>query len=166
MSKKIISAVLSLSILLCMAVAIVGCKDEGAELPPIAGAPDPYGREFDTICDIDEYPTGIYEISFAIEASAMGKSMLEKNCLDKLIIAISEDGCKLKFYCKNTSFTNIKIGDKEARAENIDSLYGYVFDIEREDLNGKIEMSGYVSVMKRDVEFVIVPDLTCAVLVG
>jgi hypothetical protein len=45
-------------------------------------------------------------------------------------------------------------------------MYGYTFEITREDLNNKLAMTGYVSLMKRDVAFSINVDLSNAKLIG
>ncbi|MBD5100800.1 MAG: hypothetical protein HDT29_06030 [Clostridiales bacterium] len=167
MLKKRISIFLIAVMILVAVFATAGCqKDDGGLFSVDKDAVDPYGRDFNCAYNVDEYDSGLYAVSFEIEASAMGKSMLVKNCADKVLVKKSKDGYTLTYYCYNDSFTNIRLYGVEAISADKDGAYGYSFDVAREDLDLQLEMSGYVKVMSRDVEFKIELNLDDAILIG
>ena len=169
MTKKRVSVILIVLTIVAAVCCFAGCQDdvdEGELFSANKKATDPYGREFNCVYDIDAYDTGVYAVGYEIEASMMGKSMLEKNCPDKVLVKKSKDGYTLTYYCNNDSFSNIKFNDVEAQTADEKGAFGYLFEVTREDLDGKLEMSGYVNLMKRDVQFKIILDLNNAILIG
>ena len=166
MKKRIGILILTMAIIIT-AFALAGCKDDGGDwVDGNDGAVDPYGRQFNCAYDIDEYLTGIYSISYEIEASAMGKSMLKSNCSDRICVSKTQEGYTLTYYCKNDSFTDIRLKGEEATRADKNGLLGYAFEVERGDFDESLQMSGYVNLMKRNVEFKITLNLNDAILIG
>ncbi|MDE6759008.1 MAG: hypothetical protein K2J89_07085 [Clostridia bacterium] len=168
MIKKKISIFLIVVMIVGVLFAVAACKNDDGDflLDDASGKVDPYGRQFNNVYDIDEYLTGEYAVSYDIDASAMGKSMLKSNCADRVSVKKTEEGYVLTFYCMNDSFTEIALDGEEAQNADRGDAKGYAFDVEREELDGELNMSGYVSAMKRSVEFKIVLDLNDAILIG
>ena len=167
MLKKRISVFLIAVIILVAVFATASCqKDDGGLFSVDKDAIDPYGREFDCVYNVDEYESGLYAVSYEIEASAMGKSMLVSNCADKVLLKKSDEGFMLTYYCYNDSFTDIRLNGVEAKSADKNGSYGYCFEVAKEDLEGKFEMSGYVKAMKKNVEFKIALNLNDATLIG
>ena len=166
MIKKRVGIIFLTVAIIIATFALAGCKDDGDWFDGNDGAIDPYGREFNNAYDIDEYLTGIYSVSYEIQASAMGKSMLKSNCSDRVCVSKTAEGYALTYYCKNDSFTDIRLKGAEAAKSNKNGMIGYSFDVDRQDLDESLQMSGYVSIMKRNVEFKITLDLDDAILIG
>ena len=167
MIKKKISVLFIAVIIVVAVLTVAGCQKDEVDLFSVdKNAIDPYGREFGCAYDVSAFESGKYAVSYEIQASPMGKSMLQSNCADKVLLNKSEDGYTLTFYCYNDSFTNIKLADVEEKSADRSGAYGYSFEVTQEDLDGTLEMSGYVSVMKRNVEFKITLDLDDAILIG
>ena len=166
MIKKRVGIIFLTVAIIIATFALAGCKDDGDWSDGNDGAIDPYGREFNNAYDIDEYLTGIYSVSYEIQASAMGKSMLKSNCSDRVSVSKTEDGLVLTYYCKNDSFTDIRLKGVEATTSDKNGMRGYAFDVERQDLDESLQMSGYVDIMKMNVEFKITLNLNDAILIG
>ncbi len=96
----------------------------------------------------------------------MGKTMIGNYCYNKVKLVVSAEGMALTFYCKNNTFSNVKLDSRAGKSIEESDMYGYTFEITREDLNNKLAMTGYVSLMKRDVAFSINVDLSNAKLIG
>ena len=165
MKKRIGIIFLTIAIIIAT-FALAGCNGDDDWANGNDGAVDPYGREFNKAYDIDEYSTGIYSISYEIEASAMGKAMLTSNCSDRVSVSKTQDGLVLTYYCKNDSFTDIRLKGIEAEKSDKNGMKGYSFEVERQDLDESLQMSGYVNLMKRNVEFSITINLNDAILIG
>ena len=165
MKNKIIIGAVIFCLLVTLLAVIVACDNSGG-LGSQSGS-DKYGREFGSICDIDGEESGIYEIDYEIDdTSAMGKTMIGNYCYNKVKLAVSAEGMALTFYCKNNTFSNVKLDSRAGKSIEESDMYGYTFEITREDLNNKLAMTGYVSLMKRDVAFSINVDLSNAKLIG
>ncbi len=165
MKNKIITGAVIFCLLVTLLVVFVACDNPGG-LGSQSGS-DKYGREFGSICDIDGEETGIYEIDYEIDdTSTMGKTMIGNYCYNKVKLAVSAEGMTLTFYCKNNAFSNVKLDSKVGESIEESDMYGYTFEITREALNNKLAMTGYVSLMKRDVAFSINVDLSNAKLIG
>ena len=168
MTKKKISILLVAVMIVGVLFALAACNNDDGNflLDDVSDKVDSYGRQFNTAYDIDDYLTGEYAVSYDIDASAMGKTMIKNNCLDRVSVKKTEEGYALTFYCLNDSFTEITLDDEQAKNADRGEVKGYAFDVEREVLDGELNMSGYVSAMKRRVEFKIILDLNDAIYIG
>ncbi len=165
MKNKIIICAVIFCILATASAVFIACDNSGG-LDSQSGT-DKYGRKFGSYYDIDEYESGIYSIEYEIgDAGAMGKTMIGNYCYQDVKIAVSEDSITLTFYCKDKTFSDVKLDGNAGVSVEESDMYGYKFDIDREDLNEKFSMTGYVSMMKKDVAFSIKVDLSKARLIG
>ncbi|MDE6473984.1 MAG: hypothetical protein K2L70_02690 [Clostridia bacterium] len=164
MKKKILISVAILSIMCIVFAVLTACNDSGLDRE---SGQDKFGRNYGEVYNIDEYQSGVYAIPYEIgDTSAMGKSMIGSYCYDKIKLAVTDGEYTLTFYCKNTSFSDVKINGELGQSIEESGMFGYKFQISRDDLDGSLAMTGKVALMNRDVAFSIKVDLSKCALIG
>ena len=167
MSKRTLNILVSAVMIIGLIAVASACQnDDGGLSFSVSDKADAYSRDYNNAYNIDDYQSGIYAVSYDIDASAMGKKMLVSNCADRVLLTVTDSEITLAYYCLNDSFTNIKLNGEDAISADRDGMKGYSFSVDRGDLDSALEMSGYVSAMKRDVQFKIVLHLDDALLIG
>ena len=147
--------------------AFAGCTDDMT----IESGTAADGREYGQIYDIDEYDEGSYLVPYEIVTdSTMGKLMIQQYCLASVKIEKTSDGITLTLYSTDTTMMSNgrMVGadgtDIVGASVSEDGYDGFEFDIDREALDGQIDIKFYINMMSRDTQFGIVPDLTQAKL--
>lgn len=162
----VLTAVVAISMALIFALAACGKAEEDN-----FSGKDVYDRDLGGIYDIDSEETGVFRLPYEIgDTSVMGKTMISSNCADYVQVEKTAQGYRLTYYCKEGMLGAVKIitaGGEISGTESEDGSYqGFTFEVSKEDLESKINLSCVVTVMNKTVEYSIKPDLTKAKLVG
>lgn len=169
MKKKFVMTVISVLIITVVAIAFASCN---SAQPPVKEGQDGYGRTLGNVYDIDSAPTGVFRIGYKIEdTSVMGKTMISANCRDYIELDVNNGRYTVTYLCKQgmLSQVSVKIDGAEREVKQGDTKDGYTpysFEVSKEELGSKMQMTCIVDIMKKQVSYSVIPDIHSAKLVG